>query len=67
MMRRWYTYTLVLLLVLALIGTPAYAGGIVDFGGGFEALTPFFVANAVLTAIISTLFMQGCNAAAAAG
>lgn len=61
-MRRSLTYMLVFLVVLVLMGAPAHAGGIVDFGDGFQALTPFFLVNAILTAIVSTLFMQGCTA-----
>ncbi len=61
-MRRWQTYVLVFLLVMVLVGAPVQAGGIVDFGSGFEALTPFFIVNAILTAITSVLFVQGCTA-----
>ncbi len=61
LMRRWLTVVMMMLVVLALLGTPALAGGLLDVEGGLQALTPFFIYNALWTALVSNLLATGCD------
>ncbi len=60
-MRTWRFVVLTLLLVMLVVGAPVQAGSTLDFGGGIQALAPFFIINAILTGIASTLIINGCS------
>lgn len=60
-MRRWLTIVMMVLVVLGLLGAPALAGGLLDVEGGLQALTPFFIYNALWTALVGEILSTGCG------
>ncbi len=64
-MRSWRILVLVVLIAAVLLAVPAaQAGGLLDTRGAVRALGPIVIINALVTALVSTLFMQGCDGGA---
>ncbi len=64
-MRSWRILVLVVLIAAVLLAVPAVqAGGLLDTRGAVEALGPIVIINALVTALVSTLFMRGCDGGA---
>ena len=63
-MRKWRFYVFTLLMVVLVLGAvvpeQVQAGSTLDFGGGIQALGPFFLINAIITGIVSSIFINGC-------